>query len=108
MQYGLLRNTRINMMDLNWYDLVGTAGVTAIIVSYLLLQLDRMRSDSLAYSAMNAAGASCIVLSLLYEFNLSAFIVESFWAAISLVGVARWVVRKRKRGRGESGQTPRV
>ncbi|MDZ4699010.1 MAG: hypothetical protein SH809_04825 [Rhodothermales bacterium] len=72
-----------------WYDIVGLAGVAAILVAYALLQIGRLRSDSLAYSAINAAGAAGVLVSLHYAFNLSAFIVEAFWVLISLYGVAR-------------------
>lgn len=95
-------------MDFAWYDFVGTAGVAAIIVSYLLLQLGRLSSDSLGYSAVNALGAGCIVVSLLYEFNLAAFVVETFWAAISLVGVVRWALRRRQFSAGTTDQPPRA
>ena len=38
---------------------------------------------------MNAVGASFLVVSLLFDFNFSALIVESFWALISAVGIIR-------------------
>ena len=49
----------------------------------------------MSYSVANAAGASAILYSLFYDFNLSAFAIESFWLAISLYGVFR-AVRSRR------------
>jgi hypothetical protein len=72
-----------------WYDLVGNVGVTIIIGAYLALQLGRLSGSGLAFSLLNAAGASMVVVSLLFDFNLSAFVVEVFWIVISLVGVVR-------------------
>lgn len=76
-------------MDYGWTDLLGNVGVAVILGSYLLLQLGRVDAKGLGYSAANAAGAGLVTVSLLFEFNLSALIVEVFWMAISLVGVAR-------------------
>lgn len=72
-----------------WYDLVGSVGVLLIVVAFLLLQLERVASNSLSYLIANAIGAALILLSLLYDFNLSAFLMEAFWLAISLLGLAR-------------------
>ena len=71
-------------------DFVGIIGVGIIVVTYLFLQLGRLRSEALAYSLMNAIGASLIVLSLLVNFNLSALLMEVFWVLISLLGVYRY------------------
>ena len=49
----------------------------------------------MSYSVANAAGSSAILFSLFYDFNLSAFVIESFWLAISLYGVFR-AVRSRR------------
>ena len=71
-------------------DLVGNVGVVVLMIAYLMLQLNKLRSDGLAYSLLNAAGASLIVLSLLVNFNLSAFLMEVFWVLISCVGIYRY------------------
>ena len=71
-------------------DLLGLIGVVLIVVTYLLLQLEKLRSNGLAYSLFNAIGASLIVASLLVTFNLSALLMEVFWVLISLIGVYRY------------------
>jgi hypothetical protein len=71
------------------HDLAGTAGVILIVGAYLLLQLERMASNALSYLLANAIGATLILLSLFVEFNLSAFLMELFWLAISLLGLLR-------------------
>ncbi|HMU33711.1 MAG TPA: hypothetical protein PKC89_07600 [Pyrinomonadaceae bacterium] len=82
-------------MTFHWFDIVGGAGVALIIGTYLLLQFERISSDSIAYSFLNAAGAALIIVSLYFEFNFSAFIVEFFWLLISLVGIVKFLVRRR-------------
>ena len=77
------------IMNFHLFDLAGFIGVVLIIVAYLLLQLEKLPSSSPKYSLLNAAGALLIMVSLIFAFNLSAFIVEAFWFLISLVGVWR-------------------
>ena len=76
-------------MNYGLIDIVGNVGVLILIVTYLLLQLHRLHSDDLAYSLLNAIGASLIILSLIVDFNLSALLMEVFWVLISLVGIYR-------------------
>ena len=71
-------------------DLVGNIGVVVLMIAYLMLQLNKLRSDGLAYSLLNAIGASLIIISLLYDFNLSALLMEIFWVLISFVGIYRY------------------
>ena len=68
--------------------------VAVIVVTYLLLQIERVSSTSLAYSLANGVGAAMILFSLWFEFNLSAFLVEFFWLVISLIGIARFMRRR--------------
>ena len=77
MKYGLL-------------DFVGNVGVVILMIAYLLLQLNKLRSDDLAYSLLNAVGAILIVLSLTVNFNFSAMLMEVFWVLISFVGIYRY------------------
>lgn len=77
------------MLNYSWYDLAGNVGVGLIIGSYLLLQLNRWHSRQLRYSLVNALGALLVILSLFFDFNLSAFLVEFFWLLVSLLGVAK-------------------
>ena len=48
----------------------------------------------LLYSALNALGAALIIVSLLFDFNLSAFIIELFWVIISLFGIVQFYRRR--------------
>jgi hypothetical protein len=77
-------------MNYGLVDFLGIVGVGIIVVTYLFLQLGKLSSTALAYSLMNAIGASLIVASLLVNFNLSALLMEVFWVLISLLGVYRY------------------
>ncbi len=84
-------------MTYGWHDLLGIIGVVLIVATYMLLQLEKLSATSFIYSATNGLGASLILVSLIYEFNLSAFISEAFWQLISIYGIVRYFSRNRSR-----------
>ena len=84
-------------MSFGVLDLTGLIGAVLLMIAYLMLQLNKLSSDGLAYSLVNAIGASLIVVSLLVNFNLSAFIIEVFWILISFVGIYRYFRHKALR-----------
>lgn len=71
------------------HDIVGIAGVAAVLLAYYLLQAEKTRFNDYTYLVLNGAGGLLILVSLLYEFNLSAFIIECAWIAISLYGLIK-------------------
>jgi hypothetical protein len=77
-----------------WYDAVGLVGVVLILVAYLLLQTERMRSDAVTYSVLNGVGAALVLWSLFYAWNLSAVVIETAWLLISVYGLIK---ARRKR-----------
>ena len=81
-------------MSLHWYDWAGLLGVLLILLAYFLLQAGRLRGDALVFQLTNALGALGILVSLVYAFNLSAFVMESAWFAVSIYGIVRG--RKRR------------
>ncbi len=81
-------------MTLAWYNILGTAGVATIVITYVLLQTERLRSNSLYYSLLNGVGAVLILISLYFEFNFPSFVVEFFWLLISLFGIGKYLRRK--------------
>ena len=83
-------------MDYYWYDFVGNLGVALIVLAFYWLQVQKITSEQPLYSWLNLVGALCITVSLMYDFNLSSFIIEMFWIAISLIGLVRYFIRTRK------------
>lgn len=82
-------------MDYSWYDLVGNIGVLLMVVAYLLLQLEKMSSSAVSYLLLNAVGATLVMISLKFRFNLSAVLMEVFWLLISLYGLSKSLFSKR-------------
>lgn len=83
------------MMTFEIHDVVGTAGVILVVAAYFLLQIGKIRSDSLLFSVSNAVGAALILFSLFFEFNAPAFLIEFFWLLISIIGVVRYFIRRK-------------
>ena len=79
------------------FTILGLAGVALIIAAYLLLQMNKLDARSLAYSLLNALGAAAIAVSLLFDWNLSAFVFEVFWLIISIYGIIMSLRRRRHR-----------
>ena len=76
-------------MEYQWHDVIGNVGVVAILATYALVQLERLEVRDLSYSLLNALGAAFVLVSLIFEFNLSSFLIEVTWLAISVYGIVR-------------------
>lgn len=77
----------MNMQNIS--DYVGLVGVVIVLIAYLFLQLEKTQSNSGSYLISNFIGSIFIIFSLIYNWNLSAFIVEVMWCIISLIGMLR-------------------
>lgn len=82
-------------MSYSLYDLLGNIGVFFIIISYLLLQLNKIKSSDVRYSLMNLVGAALVIISLIENFNMSALVIEVFWVGISVIGIINFVLNKK-------------
>ena len=82
-------------MSYGWHDLLGLVGVFLVLAAYLLLQLEKVSATNLPYLIANGLGSFLILLSLIREFNLSAFVIEIAWLMISLYGLTRCIKRRR-------------
>lgn len=70
-------------------DALGLIGVVFILVAYVALQFEKLAASDWRYSALNAVGAALILLTLIYDFNMSAFAMEFAWLVISLFGLVK-------------------
>jgi hypothetical protein len=81
-------------MQTTWFDIIGSIGVGLIVLTYIMLQLEKLRSTDLLYSLLNGIGAALILISLFYSFNFPSFIVEFFWLLISLFGIGKYLLKR--------------
>jgi hypothetical protein len=63
--------------------------------AYVAAQLHRLDPAGAPSLIVNLAGAGLVMVSLVYAFNLAAFLMEAVWAAAALFGLARLALRRR-------------
>lgn len=76
-------------LNMEWYDWIGIAGAALVLVAFYLLQARRIAGTGLVYQLMNLLGALGLLTSLYGKFNVSVFIVQTVWVAISVYGIVR-------------------
>jgi hypothetical protein len=79
------------MMDLQWFDFVGFAGVLIVLGAYAALQTGRMDGNGLMYSLLNLLGAAGILVSVWYatKLNWPVLFIETIWILMSAYGIHR-------------------
>lgn len=77
-------------------DLIGLSGVALLIVTYALLQLDKIDPKGFWYSFNNLIVAILVTVSLIYTPNLASIVIEVFWFLISAYGVYMYFKRKKE------------
>lgn len=75
---------------------IGLCGAAIVLAAYFMLSAGKMRSDAYAYPLCNMVGSVCVLVSLMWQWNLASFIINSIWVVISLVGM--WRIRCKKAG----------
>ncbi len=75
-------------------DAAGVAGVVMILVAYAGATTGRLDPKRPIALVLNLAGASLILLSLAYDFNLSAVLMEGAWALVALIGLVRLALKR--------------
>lgn len=77
-------------------DLIGFSGVALLIVTYALLQLDKIDPKGFWYSFNNLIVAILVTVSLLYTMNIASMVIEVFWFIISAYGIYAYFKRNKK------------
>lgn len=71
-------------------DIVGICGVASMMLAYFLLQQEKFTPHHPVYLWMNLVGGLAVMISLLWDWNLSAFIMEFIWVAISAYSLVKY------------------
>ena len=75
-------------------DIIGFTGVALLIVTYALLQLERIDPKGFWYSFNNLIVAILVTVSLVYTPNLASLVIEFCWFIISAFGIYMYFKRK--------------
>ena len=76
-------------------DIAGLVGVGLMLCAYALGQFAGMDMTRPPALLMNLSGSLMVLWSLIYKFNLPAFLMETAWALVALYGLIRVVMRQR-------------
>lgn len=84
------------MTGLDIYSLVGFVGMACIIGAYAYLTFSEAANPFILHGT-NLAGAALLTVSLVVHTNLPSLVLEGFWAAIAIWGLAKAVRDRRKK-----------
>ncbi|MDB4378424.1 hypothetical protein N9Z41_01505 [bacterium] len=85
----------VDYYALHWSDVFGNMGVLLLVVTYLLLQADKIDAKGFWYSFNNFMVAILLFINLYYKPVLANITLEVFWAGISIYGIVKWWRKKR-------------
>jgi hypothetical protein len=72
-------------------DILGNIGIVCFLGAYFLLQNGKITPTGLPYLGANLAGSILLMISLLFHWNLPAFLLEAAWALISIYGIYKHI-----------------
>jgi hypothetical protein len=74
---------------------VGYIGVIIILYTYLLTHSEKIDFKSYKYATLNIAGALLLLVSLYFQPNMPAIVIELAWLLISVYGLFKtWKKRQ--------------
>jgi hypothetical protein len=76
-------------------EFIGYTGVALLIVTYAMLQLDKIDPKGIWYSFNNLLVAMLVTVSLLETPNKPSMVIEFFWFIISAYGIMMYYKRRR-------------
>lgn len=71
------------------YVAFGLAGVAGVILAYGMMTAGKWRANSVRYQLTNVISTAGILLSLVGQWNLPAFITNMAWITIGLYSLLR-------------------
>ena len=77
-------------------DIIGTIGVSLILLAYLFNTFSLIPKDGLLFFMMNIAGAALACYASLLINYIPFIILEGVWCLVSIAGLLRFVAAKKK------------
>ena len=79
-------------MDELFFNGMGFLGMGLFLLVYAMINLGYWKADEWRTHVPNLLGALCVMTSLMHDWNLPVFVMEIFWASISVYGL--WKARR--------------
>lgn len=76
-------------------EFIGYTGVALLIVTYAMLQLDKIDPKGIWYSFNNLLVAILVTVSLIETPNKPSMVIEFFWFIISAYGIIMYYKRRK-------------
>ena len=76
-------------------NIVGIIGSALFLIGFIYANF-AVKMNALTFNLLNLAGAILLLASLSVHFNLAAFILEVCWGLISIVGIGKAVLDRRR------------
>ena len=83
------------MINLDWASMVGFIGTACIIGAYAYLTYKEEPNPFILHGT-NLTGAALLTVSLVVHTNWPSLVLEGFWAAIAVWGLAKALKARRK------------
>lgn len=78
------------------FEWVGYFGIAFYIGSYVALQTGAIPGVGYSYAMLNLIGASLVLISLTFSFNMPIALIQVLWITVSLIGILRiFLIRRR-------------
>lgn len=76
-------------------DLLGVVGVLCILLAYAGATSGRLDARRAPALLLNLTGALLILVSLWFDFNLSAVLMEGAWALVAIYGLIQLALGRK-------------
>ena len=77
-------------------DLFGVVGVLCILIAYAGATSGRLDARRAPALLLNLTGALLILVSLYFDFNLSAVLMEGAWALVAVYGLVQLALGRNR------------
>ena len=71
------------------YNLAGFAGMGCVLLAYAMANSGKWTAAQLRFHCVNLAGALLIIVSLMHDWNMPIFVLETAWACIAIYGIIK-------------------
>jgi len=77
-------------------DALGVVGVLCILIAYAGATSGRLDARQAPALLLNLTGALLILVSLYFDFNLSAVLMEGAWALVAIYGLVQLALGRNR------------
>ena len=71
------------------YSIIGLIGVATVIAAYALMTSGKLAASTARYQWLNVCGTLLILVSMVEQWNLPAFIANILWVAIGAYSLVK-------------------